>query len=86
MERRGVGWVDGRTELGEVLGCDGVLVVLVVVADGEERRVELLELHHVLVPDAVQRRPLGTAPAAALILARGGLPVPSAHPRTPSFP
>lgn len=84
MERRGVGWVDGRTELGEVLGCDGVLVVLVVIADGEERRVELLELHHVLVPHAVQRRPLGAA--AALLLARCGLPVPSAHPRAPSFP
>lgn len=67
------------TELGEVLGGDGVLVILVVVADGEERRVELLELHHVLVPQAVQGRPGGGGAAAALVLAPSCLSFPSAH-------
>jgi hypothetical protein len=71
-----------RTELGEVLRGDDVLVVLVVVTDGEERRVELLQLHHVLVPNAVQRRPLDAA-AAALLLARGSFPTPRAHPASP---
>lgn len=60
------------------------MVVLLVVADGEERRVELLELHHVLVPHAVQRRPVHAAAAALLLVARGGIPFPGAHlPRLP---
>lgn len=45
----------GRTEFGEVAGGESVGVILVVVADGEEGGVELLQLHHVFVPNPVQR-------------------------------
>jgi hypothetical protein len=70
------------TELGEVLGGDGVLVILVVVADGEERRVELLELHHVLVPQVgmapncffrqASPRERGKAQHGAILVERAG--------------
>lgn len=44
-----------RTKLGEISGGEGVGVVLVVVSNGEEGGVELLELHKVFVPHSVQR-------------------------------
>lgn len=46
---------ENRTKLGEIGGGEGVGVVLVVVANGEEGGVELLELHEVFVSHAVQR-------------------------------
>lgn len=44
----------GRTELGEIGRSNGVGVVFIVVVDGEEDGVELLQLHHILVADAVE--------------------------------
>ena len=43
------------TEAGEVARREGVGIVLVVVADGKKNRIELLQLHQVLLPHAVKR-------------------------------
>ena len=57
------------TEAGEVARREGVGIVLVVVADGKKNRVELLQLHQVLLPHAVKRyRHLPRAPRSHLSL------------------
>lgn len=42
-----------QTELGEFAGGESIGVVFIVVANREEGSVELLQLHHVLIPHSI---------------------------------